>query len=152
MRRGPVCLLALAALSGCSYEMPSFLGREGDQSGTYTLGGDAAEAPDPVEMPVTSAVAERGLHGVILRAESVAPTQGYYGALLAPVDPESRADANGIVTVKFTALPPATPGATGPARTRMLDAALFVQNVTLRGVKAFRVVGSPNSITVPVPK
>lgn len=134
--------------------MPSFLGREGDgDDNTFTLGGDAPEdAYVPVEVPLTSAVAERALHGVIVRAESVTPTQGYFGALLAPVDPASRADENGILAMRLTAIPPATPQATGPARTRTLTAALFVQNVTLRDVKAFRVMGAPNSLTIPVPR
>lgn len=153
MRRGPICLLALAALSGCSFEMPSFLGREGSQTGTYTLGDDAPEgAYDPVAVPVSSAVAERALHGVILRAESITPTQGYYAAALDVGEAGPEPDASGTLTVRFTALPPTTPQATGAPQTRRLTAALFVQNVTLRDVRAFRVVGSPNSVTVPLPR
>lgn len=152
MRRGPVLLLALAALSGCSFEMPSFLGREGSQSGTYSFGDDAPEgAYDPVAVPVSSAVAERALHGVILRADSIAPTQGYYAAALetgADLEP----DASGTLTVRLTALAPTTPQATGAPRTRTLTAALFVQNVALRDVRAFRVVGAPNTVTVPLPR
>lgn len=152
MRRGFILLLALAALSACSAGVPGFLGRDG-QSGTYTMGDDAPEgAYDPIEVPLTSAVAERGLHGVIIRAESVTPTQGYFGAQIVPLNPDTHPDENGILALRLTAIAPTTPQATGPARTRTLDAALFIQNVTLRDVKAFRVMGSPNSLTLPLPR
>ena len=153
MRRGLIFLLALAALSGCSQELPSFLGREGGGSGSYSLSDDLPEgALDPIAVPLTSAVAERALHGVIINAESVTPTQGYFGAQLVPVDPSSRADDNGILALRMMAIAPTTPQAVGPARTRTLTAALFIQNVTLRDVKAFRVTGNPNSLTLPVPR
>jgi hypothetical protein len=148
-----IFFVAIAALSGCSKEMPSFLGRDGGGTGSYSLGDDTPEgAFDPIDVPLTSAVAERALHGVIINAESVTPTQGYFGAQLVPVDPNSRADENGILALRMTAIAPTTPQATGPERTRTLTAALFIQNVTLRDVKAFRVTGNPNSLTLPVPK
>jgi hypothetical protein len=153
MRRGLIFLLALAALPACSAGVPGFLGRDGGQTGTFSLDGDAPEgAYDPVEVPLTSAVAERGLHGVIIRAESVTPTQGYFGAQIVPLNPDTHPDENGILALRMTAIAPTTPQATGPERTRTLSAALFIQNVTLRDVKAVRVTGRPNSLTLPLPK
>ena len=153
MRRGLPLLLALAALSGCSTGIPDFLGREGDQSGTFTLGDDAPEgAYDPVEVPLTAAVLERGLHGVIVRAESIAPSQGYYGAQLQPVGPAAGPDETGILALRLVALAPYTPQDIGPPQTRRLTAALFLQNVTLRDVKAIRVSGAGQSKTLPLPK
>lgn len=153
MRRGLPFLLALAALGGCSGGVPSFLGREGDSSGTYSFGDKAPEgAYDPVDVPLTTASVARGLHGVIVLAESVTPTQGYYAARLDPVDPDKRPDQTGVLAFRLLALKPTTPQEIGPERTRVLTAAAFLQNVTLRDVKAIRVTGGGKSQTLPVPK
>ncbi len=153
MRRGLPLLLALAALGGCSNGIPSFLGREGEQTGTFTFGDDTPEgAYEPVDVPLTSALIERGLHGVIVRVESIAPTQGYYAAQLAPVQADIRADETGILTLRLTALAPTTPQDVGAPATRRLTAAFFLQNVTLRDVKAVRVVAGGQSQTLPLPK
>ena len=63
-------------------------------------------APDPVPVPMRSATAERALHGVIVRVEGEAPTQGYYGAELRPLG-DGAPDAAGVVSFRFVAMPPA---------------------------------------------
>ena len=44
-RNGLVLLAGLALLAGCSFEMPSFLGREGGGDSFYQLRGEPPPAP-----------------------------------------------------------------------------------------------------------
>lgn len=147
MRNGFLGLAGLVLLTGCSMQVPGFLGREGNGSSTYSR--KAAPLADPVEVPLRTAVVERGLYGVILRAESVTPTQGYYKAELGPLG-NGAPDAAGIVDIRITALPPTGAQAVGPDRTRTLRAAVFFPDLALKGVKGFRVKGGPTVLTVPL--
>ena len=132
MRARFIILASLAALAGCTVELPGFLGREGSGTGSYQLNDDEP-APDPVAVPLRTAEAERALYGVIVRAQGVAPTQGYYGAQLAPT--AAGPDAAGILGFELIAIPPSLPEAVGPERTRLLDAAVFLPNLALRDLR-----------------
>ena len=147
MRSGILILLALGT-AACSNEVPAFLGREGGGDGIYTFGG--TDLPVPVRLPLRQAVLEQALHGVIVRAESVAPTQGYYTAQLRPLG-GGAPDAAGIVSFEMIAYPPGAPEATGPERTRILTAAVFMPNLTLRDVRGFRVAGVNQAVSLTVP-
>src|SRR3954466_2480629 len=86
MRNGLLLLAGAAVLAGCSMEIPSFMGREGD-SGNYNFNLIGKHEAPPQARPVQlrQAVAERALFGVIVRVTGEAPTQGYSTAQLVPV-------------------------------------------------------------------
>lgn len=153
MRHGFLMIAGVVLLAGCSAGVPDFLGREGGgaQTGMFSAAGDKTPLPDPVPLPMRTAVAERALNGVILRATGVSATQGYYGAQLVPVN-NGAPDAAGIVTLELMAFPPTESQAIGPERTRTLSAAAFYSNQALRKIKAFRVKGGTNVLTLPAPK
>jgi hypothetical protein len=146
MRNG-LLLLAGIALAGCSMEIPSFVGREGGGEGFYNVRG--APPPEPVPVPLRQATLERALHGVIIRVDGEAPTQGYYSAALVPLR-GGAPDAAGIVSFELMAVPPPGPEAIGPARTRRITAAVFIPNLALRDLRGFRVSGGGAVHTLPV--
>lgn len=138
-------LAGLVLLAGCSMEVPGFLGREGDYDGFYSIRGETP--PDPVAIPFRTAVLEPALHGVIVRVEAEAPTQGYYAATLVPTN-DARPDAAGIVTFQLVATPPPDPQAIGPARTRTMSAGAFMSTLGMKNVRAIRVAGLGNVVTL----
>jgi hypothetical protein len=148
MRKAFLIFGLAAAVAGCSFEIPEFVGREGTGQSLYVLGGNDP-LPDPVPLPLRSATLEPALHGVIVRVQAVAPSQGYYSALLVPLS-GGRPDASGVVSFQLAALPPTVPGQVGPERTRLLDAAVFVPNGALKGVRGFRVGGAGTAQTLPL--
>jgi hypothetical protein len=146
MRAKLLILCSILGLAACSFEIPSFLGREGGGGTTYELGSEPL--PDPVPLAVREAHVEPALHGVILRVSGLAPAQGYFGATLL----RSRVAAEpGILAYEFVALPPDVAEIIGPPATRELRAGLFFSYGELRGVRGFRVSGSDSSQILPVP-
>jgi hypothetical protein len=146
-RNGLVLLAGLALLAGCSFEMPSFLGREGGGDSFYQLRGEPP--PPPRGVPIRQAALERGLHGVILRVAGEAPTQGYWGAQLRPLN-DGAPDAAGVLSFELLAIPPASPQAVGAQRTRVVTAAVFVPNKALEDLRGFRVAGAGAVETLPL--
>jgi hypothetical protein len=145
MRKALSLLAGLVLLAGCSMEVPGFLGREGNYDGFYSVRGEPT--PDPVPLAFRNAVLERALHGVIVRVETEAPTQGYYSAALEPLN-DGLPDAAGIVTFQFVATPPSSPQPIGPARTRVMSAAVFMPTLALKNVRAIRVAGVGTAVTL----
>ena len=147
MRNGLLLLASAWLLAACGGGMPDFLGREGG-TGYYRLGGEVP--PEPVPVAMRSATAERALYGAIVRVEGEAPTQGYWGAALAPIG-DGAPDAAGVVSFRFVAIAPAAAEAVGPARTRQLSAAIFVPNLALKQTRAVRIAGLNTAETLPLP-
>jgi len=145
MRRGFAGLAGLLFLAGCGGDVPGFLGREGTGQSSFELGGE--ELPSSVPVPLTQASLQPSTTGSILVARGVAPTQGFHTAGLAPVD-DGRPDAAGIITFRFTAMPPAGPEAVGDARTRGLQAAAFIPTRAKKGLRGVRVTGADTSRTL----
>lgn len=145
MRKALSLLAGLVLLAGCSAEVPDFLGREGNYDGFYSIRGEPT--PDPVPLPLRTAVLEPALHGVIVRVGTEAPTQGYYSATLEPLN-DARPDAAGIVSFQLVATPPSDPQAIGPARTRTMSAAVFMPTRGLKNVRAIRVAGVGTAVTL----
>lgn len=160
---GPLAkaVLPAALLAGCTFggdprtpdrnQDGATVVREDERSlitGLFTRA--PVDLPDAIPVPMRDATIERGYGGVIVRATGVAPTQGYFNALLL-VDDGGAPDAAGVITLRLKAVPPPTPEAVGPERTRLLLTAAFAQDLELRGVRAFRVVSSQTSVTLPVP-
>jgi hypothetical protein len=146
MRNG-LLLLAGLGLCACSMEIPSFLGREGTGEGFYSVRGQPP--PEPVQVPLRHATLERALHGVIIRVDGEAPTQGYYAPALVPLG-AGAPDAAGILSFELLAVPPTGPEAVGPARTRHVTAAVFIPTLALKNLRAFRVSGSGTVHTLPL--
>jgi len=146
MRRGFAGLAGLLVLAGCGGDVPEFLGREGTGQSNFELGG-GEELPASVPVPLAQASLERSTTGSILVARGVAPTQGFHTAGLRPVD-GGRPDAAGIITYRFTAMPPAVPEAVGAARTRGLQAAAFIPSRAEKDLRGVRVTGADTSRTL----
>lgn len=149
MRNLIAIVAAGAALGACSYELPGFLGRTGSGDATFEVRG--APLPDPEPIALRSVQVEPALRGVILRAEGVAPTQGFHSAAFAAIG-SGEPDASGVMQFRLTAIPPAETMAVGPETTRELGAAFYLPNALARDVTAFRVTGVREIRTLPVPK
>jgi hypothetical protein len=87
---------------------------------------------------------------VILRAEGVAPTQGYHSATFVALG-SGEPDAAGFLSFELTAVPPVETAAVGPQRTRELSAAVFLPTGVARNIKGFRVSGIGGTQTLPMP-
>jgi len=145
MRRGFAGLAGLLVLAGCGGDVPEFLGREGTGQSNFQLGGE--ELPFSVPVPLAQASLERSSTGSILVARGVAPTQGFHTAGLSPMD-DGRPDAAGIITYRFTAIPPAGPEAVGDPRTRGIQAAAFIPTRAEKNLRGVRVTGADTSRTL----
>lgn len=145
MRKGLMLLAGLALVAACSVEIPSFMGREGGGQGFYNVRGEPP--PEPVSLPFREATLDRALHGVIIRVDGEAPTQGYYSAALVPLNNGSP-DGAGIVTFELMAVPPRTAQAIGPARSRQITAAVFLPTLALKNLRGFRVTGGGTVSTI----
>ena len=160
--RAVATLAGALALAGCAWPFGANQPAERPMDGPGTIREEEqgiltglfsrrpADLPDAVPIAaVRTAVLEPAFGGVILRVTAVAPSQGFFNATLSPEN-DGRPDAAGLVTVALRAVPPPTPQAIGPERTRLLMTAAFVQTRELRGIRGFRVVAGPNVITLPL--
>jgi hypothetical protein len=144
---------ALILIAGCSggggggFELPEFLGREGTGETSYSF--DAEDPVIPAQIPLRNLYIDRGLYGVIVRVEGLAPTQGYHTGFLLPQN-DGAPDGSGIVTFELGALPPAGPQGVGPEQTRIITVATFIPKRALAKVRSVRVIGGPNSRTASV--
>src|SRR5690606_26440709 len=111
--RTPFILLLSLVLAGCSAQVPQFLGRGGDGSGSFTMRDDPQ--PDAVPVPMRMARVEPGLRGRIVRVEIVAPTQGFHSADLSALN-GGQPDENGVMSYMLVARPPVAAQAIGPER------------------------------------
>ncbi|MSU91386.1 hypothetical protein GE300_17540 [Rhodobacteraceae bacterium 2CG4] len=148
-----VAVLAVMGLTGCSWL--GFGGGDTRDAGAVavssrglsveqvaaTVAADGSVLVDSL----AEVVPEPALRGVILRASSVAPTQGYYGAALVAAN-RGAPDADGIVTYAFRALPPPGEAPVGPARSRLLTAAVFVPDAALDEIRGFRVLSRTGTV------
>jgi len=150
-----VAMLAVMGLTGCSWF--GFGSDDAPDQGAAS-GGVAGLSVDQVAAPIApdgtvlvdslaEVVPEPALRGVILRATSIASTQGYHDAMLVAAN-GGAPDANGIVTFAFRATPPLGNQPVGPARSRMLTAAVFVHDSDLDEIRGFRVVSRANTVNL----
>lgn len=147
MRKGLVLLAAVVAMSGCSIPLPGFLrSTPPEQVGEVRTQTGLLVAPDgTVLMPALStAELDRGVRGFIIRAESIAPTQGFFGAELRPMPQESAE----VLVLEFRARPPALPAASGAERTRLLSAAFFLRTRAVADIRTVRIVSGSNTATL----
>jgi hypothetical protein len=156
-----VSLTGAGLLAGCTFALwdlpPSDRNTDSaeqirDDEGSFLGGillGEPADLPDAVPVPMRSAELERAYGGVIVRVTGVAPTQGYFNAALV-AENGGVPDAAGVLTLSLVAVPPPTPEAVGPERTRLLLTAAFLQELELRTIRGFRVVAAQNVVTLPL--
>ncbi len=141
MKSATVFLLCLGLLSGCDTlrSLNPFGG--GNTRAVYERGSDGelviAEPPvrdGSIPAPaIRSHRIDRSRQGVILVVETVAQTQGYYGAKLYRRN-FGEPDANGVLSYEFRVKPPEGPATPGPERTRILQAADFISEGELRSI------------------
>lgn len=153
MRNSILLLAGAAFLAGCGggggggFEVPGFLGREGNATGFFNPRGEAT--PDPVPLPVEQAVVERSLYGAILRVSGPSPTQGFWGAELRPLS--EGPDEKGVLAFEFLAIPPADAENSGAPATRTMSAGAFIPTITARKTKSVQVRGTSGVQTLNLP-
>lgn len=109
----------------------------------------ATRAPDGRELIATVAElrAEPTRNGVILRAHGKTDVQGYYDVELSETN-NGLPDATGTLTFELRGKPPQFPLAANTDRSRDIVAGVFISQITLKSVKALRVVAAQNQITI----
>ena len=141
MKSAVLALSVLALVAGCG---------QLQRLDRYIVGDRNAERveEDPTElaMQVSTAAAERTPSGVIIRAEAILPSAGYYDAELRPVSPETLAD--GILRLEFRALPPEEPRPGPTPRSRTIAVAVFLDAQDLAGISQIQVLGQQQSQAV----
>lgn len=154
MLRPILPLAILLGLTGCSYEIPQFLGREGSGDASFSLA--PSGWPDPVPAPLTSARIEPALRGIIVRVEGLAPAPGYHTAQLGSIAPTPAEDVeedratSGYIDLEFTAFPPADFAPPGPTEGRVLHAAMFLPLRFLEEATAIRIRSATGTTTLPL--
>jgi hypothetical protein len=112
--------------------------------------GEPADELGTVLVPVVRQVrAERGDLGLIVWAEGVTATQGYWDAELRPVGPVPE---GGTLTLELRVRPPLEPQAVGPERTRLVTAGMALGAREAASFGAVRVVGARNAGTAAMPR
>lgn len=161
-RKGTIVrkLLALSVIltiSGCSGGSTGSAGSMGNLNPFNWFGGNKtdevaltprggfAESVDrrPRVGQIVKITLERTSFGVILHANALLPSQGYFDLDLVQSD-EARSDQ---LVFDFRAWPPQTPTVAGTPRQRELTAAIFLSSQTIRGIREIVVVGATNSLS-----
>ncbi len=102
------------------------------------------EDPRPRIAQVTSLVIEPTPTGAIVRATGVAPTQGWYGAVLVP---ETDGPVGGEMVYVFRAVPPLDAQTVSTVQSRELTVARTLSQQDLAVLRTVRVVGARNALT-----
>lgn len=146
-------ILCVALAAGCA-ELWPFGGRTSaqvDRTAGAPAGlmmGRQAAMDATIRLPgARLLVAERGRQGVILRADGIAPWQGFHSPELRPAG----RSADGLETVELRAVAPPVAGGVGPERTRLLSVGRFYSNRDMAEIRAFRIIMAERAVDVPVP-
>jgi len=136
-------LLALVLVAGCG------VGNWFSRSPPETLepaGGFAPETADPRPLiaDVTALRLEPTPYGVILHAEAMPPTPGWWDTDLVPAG-NGEGGAGGTLVYEFRGRPPLAPQPGSNAAARRVEAAAFIPNRRLDGVGRITVAGAGGS-------
>ncbi|NNL73082.1 MAG: hypothetical protein HKP29_06940 [Silicimonas sp.] len=142
-------LAAATSLSGCG-----FGGSRLNPFNWFRSGPDE-ETLDPIEIvvrddprPLVAQIASLGIDrtpgGAIIRATGLPPEQGWHTAALVSEDRDGM-PANGVLTYSLRALPPRGPARVSTVRSRELQVATFVSDITLASIREIRVTAALNS-------
>jgi hypothetical protein len=151
MRRKLSAVAGLLALCACEnipvtrYFQPppapppdvSPIGEPADELGTVLVPNIRQVRAEPADL------------GVIVWAEGVTATQGYWDAELRPF---AAVAPGGTLTLQLRVRPPLGPQAVGPERTRLVTAGLALSSAEAASFGAVRVVGARNAGTAPMPR
>lgn len=85
--------------------------------------------------------------GAILRVTALPPTQGYWDAVLVPLETSSQIEETGKVTFEYRYRKPLQAMATSTPAARQIVAAAFISKRRLAMIKEIQVNGATNSLT-----
>lgn len=145
MRPFHLALVALLVLAACGGLRESRLNPFNwfGQSRSERVVSTAPKAdPRPLIPEVTSLVVDRRPGGAIVRAEGLAPTQGYYDGALVPRN-GGKPD-KGTLTFDFRVVPPPKRHPVGAPQTRIILVGFDLTEQDLAGVRRIVVVGQTN--------
>ncbi len=103
----------------------------------------STEDPRPRIAQVTALVIEPTPTGAIVRATGLAPTQGWYGAVLIP---ETDAPVGGEMVYVFRAVPPRDPQPVSTVQSRELTVGRTLSQQDLAALRTVRVIGARNAL------
>ena len=103
--------------------------------------------PRPLIDQVTQVTIDSTPAGAIVRASGLAAAVGYWNAALVPVNRDGEADASGVLTLEFRAVPPPEPTPGSPAA-RTVVTGYFVSRQRLQDVRVITVTAATNSASV----
>jgi hypothetical protein len=143
-----IAAAACLGLSGCDSNLNPVNWFGGDQPGQETVRlaevQEAPADPRPLIDQVTALSAERVPGGILLTAVGLPPTQGWFAAELVPeqvgIDDRPLVE-DGVLALRFVAVPPPAPGRVGPERSRQITAGLFLSSDTVAGARSILVRG-----------
>ena len=138
-----------SASAGSSGSASSFGGRLFNRRQAVEQQADPALRADGRRLISTVKFArfERARGGGIIRAQGIAPRQGYFNAALVSTT-DLKPDENGVLTLEFRAEAPAFSTLTSTERSRQVNVALFISNQKLAAARSIRVVGRQNQINL----
>jgi len=150
MRGRPILTLALCgAIAGCGdSNLNPFNWFGGEEAPVVVAPDGEVVDPRPLVDQVTSVTVERAPGGAIVRATGLPPMQGYWSAALVPADRDVLPDENGVLTLDFRALPPASPQPAGTPQSREIVTGFFLSEQDLRPVRSILVRAERNSRSV----
>lgn len=143
MKRLPPLPVALAALA-----ILAVLGACGPKYRAGTLEPEGGYPPSVVDdrtlvQQITALDVEPSPGGVIIRAQGLPPTQGWWNAGLVNVTDEKT--PAGTLVYEFRARPPLGAAAAGSAQSRKIETAAYANNIELEGIRSITVKGAQNS-------
>ena len=141
-----LALVAAATLSGCARVAESRFNPFNWFGGSTTeevVTPAETEDPRPRIAQVTSLVIEPTPTGAIVRATGLPPTQGWWGATLAP---ETDEPVGGEMVYVFRAVPPRDPQPISTVRSRELTVARSLSQQDLAATRTVRVIGARNAL------
>lgn len=151
MRRKLMVVAGVLALAGCE-SIPVtryFQPPPAPPPDTSPIGEPADEAGTVLVPFVRQLRADPGDLGVIVWAEGVTATQGYWDAELRRVNAPG---AGGVLVLELRVRPPLEPQAVGPERTRLVTAALALTTREAADLQSVRVVAATNAATAAMPR
>lgn len=150
MKKLILSVVAIGLLAGCSgsgsvSSLNPFRRAPQPEEGLVT----ATRVPDGRELiaSITDLKAEPTRNGLILRALGEAPVQGYFDVELSETN-NGLPDETGTLTFEFRGKPPVYPLAANTQRSREITAGVYISEITLKNVRALRVVAAQNQITI----
>lgn len=104
------------------------------------------EDPRPLVTQITDLTLERVPGGAILRATGLPPRQGYFDAVLLPLN--NGVPVEGVLHFQLRASPPFEATRPGTPQSRELVVGLFLSDQRLAGIRSIRLSAEANALAV----